>query len=88
MATFNFSTITAAQATAITAADTLTLDQGTGATTTVLFSAPDAITIMIGDRAVTFGLGVAAATKTFTDGAMLFIVSLGRDAWSVFSGHE
>lgn len=73
MATFNFSTITAAEALAITAADTLILDQGTGATTTVLFSAPDAITIVIGMRSVTFGVAVAGATKTFTDGGILFI---------------
>lgn len=79
MATYNFSSITAMQAMGITAADTLILDQGTGATTTVLFSAADVTTIMIGDRAVMFGTAVAAATKTFTAGGVLFIGGPGSD---------
>lgn len=79
MATYNFSTITAAEALAITAADTLILDQGTGATTTVLYSAVDQTTIMIGSRSVIFGLAIAGATKTFTDGGVLFIGGTGSD---------
>jgi Ca2+-binding RTX toxin-like protein len=79
VATYNFSTITAMQAMAITSADTLMLDQGTGATTTVLFNGADVITIMIGDRAVMFGTGVAGATKTFADGGALFIGTAGND---------
>ena len=79
MATFNFSTITAMQALSITAADTLNLDVGTGATTTVLYSGADLTTIMVGDRAVMFGLAVAAATKTFTDGGTLFIGGSAND---------
>ena len=79
MATFNFSTITAMQAMAITAADTLVLDQGTGSTTTVLFNSADTTTIMIGDRAVMFGSAVAGATKTFADGGVLFIGGAAND---------
>jgi Ca2+-binding RTX toxin-like protein len=79
VATFNFSTITAMQAMAITAADTLILDQGTGATTTVLFTSAELTTIMIGDRSVMFGSAVAGATKTFTAGGVLFIGGSGND---------
>jgi Ca2+-binding RTX toxin-like protein len=79
VATFNFSNITAAQALAITGADTLNLDQGTGATTAVLFSAADQITIMVGERSVVFGLGVASATKTFTGGGTLYIGGIAGD---------
>jgi len=88
VATYNFSTITAMQAMGVTAADTLILDQGTGATTTVLFSAADVTTIMIGDRAVMFGSAVAAATKTFTDGAALFIGSASNDQATTGAGGD
>lgn len=88
MATYNFSTITAMQAMAITAADTLILDQGTGATTTVLFSGADVTTIMIGDRAVMFGTAIAAATKTFTDGGVLFIGGADNDQTTTGAGGD
>src|SRR5687768_11247681 len=63
---------------AITAADTLVLDQGTGPTTTVLFNG-DVITIAIGDRSVMFGTAIAATTKTFPAGGALFIGSPDND---------
>lgn len=88
MATFNFSTITAMQAMAITAADTLILDQGTGATTTVLFTSAELTTIMIGDRAVMFGSAVAGATKTFTDGGTLYIGGAANDQTTSGAGGD
>jgi len=88
VATYNFSTITAMQAMGIGTADTLILDQGTGATTTVLFAAADVTTIMIGDRAVMFGTAIAAATKMFTDGGALFIGSANNDTATTASGGD
>jgi Ca2+-binding RTX toxin-like protein len=88
VATYNFSTITAMQAMAITASDTLILDQGTGATTTVLFSSADVTSIMVGDRVVMFGTPIAQATKTFTDGGVLFIGGPGNDQATTGAGGD
>lgn len=88
MPTYNLSAISAAQALAITAADTLVLDIGTGAETSVLFSAADQITIVAGGRTVVFGLGVAAATKTYTGGGSLFIGGTGDDQRSLDAGSD
>lgn len=84
MATYTFSTITAAQALAFTASDTLTIDQGSGNTSTVLYvpasgGNPDQITLMAGSLSVTFGAALATATKTFTDGSSLYIGGSGAD---------
>src|SRR4051812_4218197 len=86
--TYNFSAISAAQALAITAADTLAMDLGSGAETTVLFSAADQITIVAGGRTVVFGLGVAGATKTYSGGGSLFIGGTGNDQQSLDAGSD
>lgn len=88
MATYSFTAITAAQALAITAADTLVIDLGSGQTTTVLFSGPDQVTISVGDRTVVFGLGVASATKTYPAGGALFIGTTGDDQRSLDAGSD
>lgn len=84
MATYTFSTITAAQALALTATDALTIDEGSGATSTVLYvpasgGTPDQITLIAGSRSVTFSTALATATKTYADGSSLYIGGPGAD---------
>jgi len=89
VATYNFSTITAAQAQGFTAADTLLVEQGSASATTVLFipgtlGAGDTISLTVGTRTVVFAPGVAGAAKTYADGSKLFIGSQGNDAPGAF----
>jgi Ca2+-binding RTX toxin-like protein len=81
MPTYNFSTITAAQALAIGAGDTLLLDTGPVNQTAVLYSAdaPSQITVQAGARTVVFGSGLADAIKSAAGGAILIIGKAGND---------
>ena len=88
MATFNFSTITTAQALAFTAADTLLIDQGPANATTVLFQADTTIAIVVGTTTVTFGAAVASGTITYNDGSRLFIGTSGNDSLGGASGSD
>src|SRR4051812_3396667 len=88
MPTYNFSAFSAAQALAITSSDTLVMDLGAGIETTVLFSAADQITIVVGGRTVVFGLGVAGATKTYPGGGSLFIGGTGNDQQALDAGSD
>lgn len=83
MADFVFSSITAAQALAITSADRLLIDVGIGAETTVQFGVPaaDQITITSSSgRSVAFGAGATQAAISFADGGRLFIGGTGGDS--------
>lgn len=89
MPTFTFSTITAAQALAFTASDTLNIDLDSANTSTVLFvpasgGNPDQITLVAGGRSVTFSTALSAATKTYADGSSLYVGTSGNDAPAAF----
>lgn len=89
MPTFTFSTITAAQALAFTASDTLNIDLDNANTSTVLFvpasgGNPDQITLVAGGRSVTFSTALSAATKTYADGSSLYVGTSGNDAPAAF----
>jgi len=78
MATYSFDTISAAQAAAISASDTLTLAGGRSNAVTILY-APDGatITMIVGDRTVIFGpslSGISLGGRLLVaDGSRLFI---------------
>jgi Ca2+-binding RTX toxin-like protein len=87
--TFNYSTITAAQALAITTGDTLVIDQGPANATTVFFvagtgGASDTINLNVGATTVSFGVGLTNATISYADGSRLFVGTPGNDAPAVF----
>lgn len=78
MATYAFETITAEQALAIAASDTLTLAGGPARLATVLYAADNAtITLVFGERSVVFGPALTAVSLggrlTLADGSRLFI---------------
>ena len=91
MSTFAFESITAAQALAIAATDTLTFAQASGPSTgvTVIYTGDQAgdISIGIGARTVIFGSGVSllsqnAGSLTFADGSQLYV---GNGASNVYN---
>jgi Ca2+-binding RTX toxin-like protein len=93
MTTFSFATITAAQALAFTAADTLTIDQGSGSQATVLFvpaagGNPDLITLIQGARSVTFSTALATTTATYADGSQLYVGGTGNDSVTTGSNND
>ncbi len=77
MATYSFDTITAAQALAITATDSLSFGAGAATLTSVAYNAGGTITITVGARGVEFGAPVAALAQqalfTFADGSRLYV---------------
>jgi Ca2+-binding RTX toxin-like protein len=77
MATYSFSTITDAQAAALTASDSFSFDQGTATDATVLYASPTEIDIILGGRTVAFSAAIAALSQanhlTFPDGTTLVI---------------
>lgn len=89
MATFQFSTITPAQALALSSSDSLNIDVGTADAATVLYipatgGNSDEISLTEGPRTVTFDTALATATKTFADGSMLYVGGPGDDAPAAF----
>lgn len=80
---FNFSTITAAQALALTSTDTLTIESGSAASTTILYGASN-ITMTVGSTTVVFSTSLANVATTFADGSRLYIGTSGNDAPSAF----
>lgn len=83
MATFVFTTIEAAQALAFSSSDTLTVEAGSAAQTTVIFNANGTFGVTIGSTTQTFGAGFsqgAGQTRAnFPDGSKLWIGSVGGD---------
>lgn len=84
MATYNFSTITAAQALAVGAGDTLVLDGAPANQTSVLFvpgvsGAQDRFTVVAGERSAVFGDGLIDVVKTTAGGAVLIVGTNGPD---------
>lgn len=84
MATYDFSTITPAEALGLTANDTVVMDAGAANATTVWYlpganGTPDEISVTGGGVTVTFDLAFASAAKTFPDGAMLYVGGPGND---------
>lgn len=87
MPAFNFSTITSAQALALTAGDTVTVDGGSAANTTILYGATN-ITMTVGATTVVFGAALASATTSFADGSRLYIGTSGNDAPAAFGAES
>ncbi len=90
MATYTFSSITEAQAVAITGADTLFIDVGTATGATVIFhpfdGGPSRVTLTAGNSSALFsGAGLAAATKFYPDGSTLFVGTSSNDG-PIFAG--
>lgn len=83
MPTYNFSSVTAAQALALTVNDTLEIDQGSANTTTVLFGATTT-SLTVGPTTVAFGSALARATITFADGSRLFVGTASDDGPAAF----
>lgn len=84
MATYNFSTITAAEALAITSVDTILMDAAPAIETTVLFlegtsNMAGGFTVVAGGRSVTFGSSFEYATRNYADGERLIIGSNSDD---------
>ena len=86
MPIYNFETITAAQALAITAADTLTFASGSARDITALFvpGVPDTVVLVLGARSVTFGAPITSVSGVghigFPDSSVLYLGSSGADA--------
>lgn len=85
MATYQFSTITTAQALALAPTDTVNIDIGTANAATVLYipaagANPDEISLTEGGSTVAFSSAFATATKTFSDGSLLYVGGSGNDA--------
>ncbi|RAK68481.1 hypothetical protein DJ019_00155 [Phenylobacterium kunshanense] len=79
--------MSAAQALAFSAADTLLVDQGSANTTTIQFGATT-IVMTVAGTSVVFGAGLGNATATFADGSRLFIGTTGNDAPSAFGAED
>lgn len=84
MATYNFSTITAAEALAITSFDAVLMDTAPAIETTVVFlegtsAGAGGFTVVAGGRSVTFGSSFEFVTRTFPDGERLVIGSNSDD---------
>ncbi len=77
MATYSFETITAAQALAFTASDTLNVNGGTASASTVIYNAGGDIALTLGAVTVDFSAAFAAASQaghvTFADGSVLYV---------------
>src|SRR4051794_36468253 len=84
MATYDFATIAAAQALALTASDTILINQGAANATTVLFipgqnGAADTISLSVGATTAIFSAALSSATITYADGSRLFVGTSGAD---------
>lgn len=83
MATYSFETITAAQALAITAADTLTMAGAPANQVTVLYNSSGTVTVVSGARAVEFGAPITAISLggrlVRADSARLFVGDDGEN---------
>lgn len=76
--TFNFSTITAAQALSLTAADTIQIDYGSANNAAVIFGS-DTISLTVGNSTVVFATTLSGASTIFADGSRLFVGTSGND---------
>jgi len=88
MPTFAFSTITAEEALALGAADTLTFDAGPASAVTVAYvlgsgGAIDQVTLTLGGRSVTFSAAITTATTSFPDGSVLAVGETGNESVAV-----
>lgn len=82
MATYNFTTITPAQAATITAADILQFSSGTAVQSTVSYGLNGTVTITVGGQSIDFGPGtsaVAARGLYFGDGSVLYVGSIDNN---------
>ncbi len=83
MATYDFATITSAQAAAIAAADVLLFSSGTAIQSTVSYGLNGTATITLGVRSVEFGPAISALSApglSFPDGSRLYIGSADSNA--------
>jgi Ca2+-binding RTX toxin-like protein len=86
VATYNFTAITAAQALALTGADTVLVPSGSASATTILFipGAPDAISMTVGATTVVFSAALSNATITYADSSRLYVGTTANDAPAAF----
>ena len=84
MADYTFTTLTAAQALALSGSDTLLIDVGTGSETSVSYGVPaaDQITLVAGGRTLVVGTGATLTQISFTDGGRLFIGGTGDNTFT------
>lgn len=85
MATYAFDTITAAEAAALGAGDTVSMPAGSANRATVLFvpGAPDTVTVIVDGRSVSFAGTLSAVSQagrlTFGDGSRLYVGDTGAN---------
>ena len=84
MTDYTFTTITAAQALALSGSDTLLIDVGSGSETSVAYGVPaaDQITIVAGGRTLVVGLGATLTPISFAGGGRLFIGGTGDNTFA------
>ena len=87
MATFNFASITAAQALSLTADDMVLVDQGSANATTIQFGTTTT-SMTVGATTVVFSQALSRATTTFADGSRLYVGSGGNDSPAAFGAEN